>query len=194
LSPRLLPILDFLIKQGADIRRFGGVALGNALDHNNLPAVKLLLISGVDINSWIPDHGTPICIAAANCSVQTVEYLVNAGAEVNAGNHRKTGRTALLAALEGKKWTTAKFLLQRGADAQINNSSGKTLLEASLSSGRWNDIPVTRRGRNVRNFAQQGSSDQWSTQTTSMQRLELCSDIIDSERRKEEDDSVSFGC
>ena len=133
LSPGLLPILDFLIKQGANIRRFGGVALGKALVNNNLPAVKLLLISGVDINSWIPDHGTPICIAAANCDVQTVEYLVNAGAEVNAGNHRKTGCTALLTALEHKKWTTAKFLLRRGADAQIN-SSGKTLLEASLGS------------------------------------------------------------
>jgi ankyrin repeat protein len=133
LSPDLLPILDFLIKQGADIRRFGGVALRKALDKNNLPAVKLLLISGVDINSWIPGHGTPICIAAAKCGVRTVEYLVKAGAEVNAGNHRKTGRTALLKALEFQKWTTAKFLLQHGADAQIN-TSGRTLLEASLGS------------------------------------------------------------
>jgi ankyrin repeat protein len=129
----LLPILDFLIEQGADIRRFGSVALGKALASNNLPAVKLLLISGVNINSLIPGHGTPICIAAANCGVQTVEYLVNAGAEVNAGNHCKTGRTALLEALERQNWTTAKFLLQHGADAQIN-SSGKTLLEASLGS------------------------------------------------------------
>jgi ankyrin repeat protein len=137
-SPRLLPILDFLIKQGADIRRFGSVALGKALDNDNLSAVKLLLISGVDINSWIPDHGAPICIAAAKCDVRTVEYLVNAGAEVNAGNHRKTGRTALLRALECQEWTTAKFLLQHGADAQIN-SSGKTLLEASLGSYGWSD-------------------------------------------------------
>jgi ankyrin repeat protein len=137
LSPGSLPILDFLIKQGADIRRFGGVALGIALANNNLPAAKLLLISGVDINSWIPDYGTPICIAAAGCNVQTVEYLVNAGAEVDAGNHRKTSHTALLMALACKNWTTAKFLLQRGADARIN-SSGKTLLEASLES--WTNI------------------------------------------------------
>jgi ankyrin repeat protein len=85
--------------------------------------------SGVDINSWIPENGTPLGLAAEHGNLETIKYLINAGANVNATNYLKSSWAAFHAASKHGKWAAAKFLLEYGADFRIN-SHGTALFEA----------------------------------------------------------------
>jgi ankyrin repeat protein len=56
---------------------------------NNLKRVKELLDAGVDVNLVDFDNGsTPLHYACSNGGKQTIEFLVDRGATVNAQNER----------------------------------------------------------------------------------------------------------
>ena len=87
-----------------------------AVMENNVSLVKLLLGStDLQINQTGEDGFYPLHLAAATGSLECVEYLVKAGAEVNVSQE---GISPLdLAVLEGE-FDCAKFLIQRGANIQ----------------------------------------------------------------------------
>ncbi|OXV06344.1 hypothetical protein Egran_05889 [Elaphomyces granulatus] len=130
-SPDQFPILNFLINQGADIHRFGTSAIQQAVHNDNLCAAKLLLASGVDINSFTPKKGTVLAEAARYGSLKTVKFLLSQGAEVNPVNNSCVRDTPLYAALVQGNWAVAKYFLE--CDTNIKDDSPKlTLLEACL--------------------------------------------------------------
>ncbi|KAN0076482.1 Ankyrin repeat-containing domain protein [Elaphomyces granulatus] len=130
-SPNKFPILNFLINQGADIQRFGTSAIQEAVHNDNICAAKLLLASGVDINSFTPKKGTVLAEAARYGGLKTVKFLLSKGAEVNPVNHSCVRDTPLYAALVQGNWVIAKLLLEYGANIK-DDSPKHTLLEACL--------------------------------------------------------------
>lgn len=77
---------------------------------------------GVNVTDEVGN--TPLIFAAKIGDKQTVDMLINQGADVNHQNH--IGATALmLAAKYGNKYTV-KTLLEHGADPSIQNDSGYT--------------------------------------------------------------------
>jgi ankyrin repeat protein len=129
--------LNFLVEQGADIELFGANALVKAILHKNSPAIKLLLRSGVDVNEPGKNGCSPLQRAAKYGDLKTVEFLVRAGANVNAPPSQTEGYTALHFAVEAGNVNLVRFLIQAGAhvNTQPYPSLGKTLLEACAEGG-----------------------------------------------------------
>lgn len=139
--PWRFPILNFLINHGVDIHQFGASAIQAAFEFgNNLCAVKLLLASGIDINSSTP-QGTVLAKAARSTDLKYVKYLVGQGAEVNPINHSYLCDTPLYAALSYGNWAAAKFLLECGADIKADSPKG-TLLEVCSTVPTWKILDI----------------------------------------------------
>ncbi len=96
-----------------------------ALAENKLKALDWLLTHKVQLNN--PEHPA-IIMAASNCKVKTVQLLLDAGAEVNIRD--RVGKTALHAALYGKKYDTIPLLLANGYHKE---KDGKALRQAVSS-------------------------------------------------------------
>lgn len=167
----LLEFADVLISHGADVNRSTGKGKGNmtplnvAAELNNLPAAKLLIKRGADVEGG---GSSPLTSAGANGDyVEMAQLLVENGAGVNtrstAGGyplHRAAGRgnikvtKYLLAhganpnAADGKGFTalysaagsdcgvsTAAALLSKGADPNVKNVYGQTALHQAASQG-----------------------------------------------------------
>ncbi|KIH91135.1 hypothetical protein SPBR_01276 [Sporothrix brasiliensis 5110] len=100
----------------------------------NEDMVRLLVDSGARLDA---DNGVSLCYAAKKGSLQAVEILLQAGADVNArpwGPHR---RTALQEAVIYGNFDIAATLLDRGADvdAPLSTELGGTLLQRAAASG-----------------------------------------------------------
>ncbi|RAJ80344.1 ankyrin repeat protein [Chitinophaga dinghuensis] len=93
-----------------------------ALAENKLKVLEWLLAHQVQLNH--PEHPA-IVIAASNCKSKTVQLLLDAGADVNIRD--RVGKTALHAALYGKKYDTIPLLLANGYNKA---KDGKALRQA----------------------------------------------------------------
>jgi len=126
--------------------------ISNAAFNGDIETIKLLLAEGVDIEDKTNRLGsTPLMIAAqqsnGSSSIETVRFLLEAGANVNATNNY--GETALTLTVDSTITTSSKetvrLLLEYGADVNQPNNNGATpLIFASRYSNDETSIEKIR--------------------------------------------------
>jgi len=134
-------VTKFLLEQGADpnIRGlFGFTPLLGALGgHADLSTKKevvgILLQHQADPNLANFDGHVPL-MAAASMPLEMCKLLVEAGADVNAQDHR-SGETALQLAAYYNRIENVRYLLEKGADAQLADLDGYTPLSLAEKWG-----------------------------------------------------------
>ncbi|KAK6957450.1 hypothetical protein Daesc_000235 [Daldinia eschscholtzii] len=103
-----------------------------------LAVVKRLVEAGADVNAKNRDDGdTALAVAAERGLVSTVEYLLDAGADLHARGSK--GMTPLIRACmcggqERYQHATVKLLLQRGASTTDVDNEGRNAMEIVCSS------------------------------------------------------------
>ena len=121
-----------------------------AARYGNVPAVRALLESGVDVNKkTLTGHTyrdsenvyytTALHVAAKNGHVATVKLLIENGADLNTRQESSfghTGTTPLGVAAERGNSLCAIELIKAGADVNLASSSGATPLMIAASKGR----------------------------------------------------------
>ena len=93
-------------------------------------AVRLLVTSGADLENW-PGYYSPLAYAAYRGNERVVRYLIDRGANLNAGagNGGAYSNTPLMmAAIQGHE-SIVRMLLRAGADADIRRFGGHTAAE-----------------------------------------------------------------
>lgn len=127
----------------------GGVGLGQAalppewrfykaLEAGDLDFVKQAM-SRWDIspnwrfNGSFYHNVTPLMVAAKRGHVQVVQFLLDAGAEINAQDD--LGMTALMYATQAGQIPVVQALLKRGADIKVKNRQGETALDLAEKLG-----------------------------------------------------------
>jgi ankyrin repeat protein len=158
-------IVRMLLDGGADVnaqeKYKGQTALMWAAIERHAPVVKLLLERGADWKargfyretrpprlsaassiSPIPRGGfSALHFAAREGDVETVRLMLDAGVDINYGDVDNT--SALVVAIMNKQFTLAKFLIERGADPNTVDASGRTPLYASVDirNEDWSTLP-----------------------------------------------------
>ncbi|KAL8978982.1 MAG: hypothetical protein Q9205_005576, partial [Flavoplaca limonia] len=106
-------------------------ALDLALDEFHLDVVHLLLDQNAEVDAMIGSKGQQaIHRAAEGGFVDTIQRLVQSGADVNAQNKHK--HTPLFYAVFQGHYAAAEFLLHHGADPNARDEDGKTPLHAAF--------------------------------------------------------------
>lgn len=100
-----------LIGRGAAINRPGWTPLHYAASGGDVPAVKLLLERGAEIDARAPNGNTPLMMAAAFGLIDVADFLLGQGADAAAVN--KAGRTAADLALAADRDGLAQRLRAR---------------------------------------------------------------------------------
>ena len=122
------PDLDtarLILKSGADVNlgsRCLGTALLRAADCNHVDVVRLLLEFGAEVDRRDGSGRTPLiaaCREGEEGHDEVVRVLLDAGADVDA--NEETGKRALYYACAAGHTSTAKLLLDRGADASARH-------------------------------------------------------------------------
>ena len=118
----------------------GWTPLHLAAHYGNLPAVKLLVEYGADVEAVSQNAigNTPISAAAWGNRFEVVEYLVGVGANVDAPN--AWGSTALHRAIDAGNLEMAGLLVTLGADVDKVNGDGKSAVEMAKAKG-WSGWP-----------------------------------------------------
>jgi len=100
-----------------------------------------LIEKGADPNAQDQDSGdTPLHYAVSHQLFKKVRALLEAGANVNARNHRE--ETALMCAAEENHKRTIKILLEAGALINATNQYGKTALMRAVENDRRKNLIV----------------------------------------------------
>ena len=107
--------------------------LVSAAAEQDLPAVRVLVDQGVDVNTARADGATALLWAAHWDDLDTAEVLLRAGASVNAVDGH--GVTALDRAAENTSIAMVQTLLNAGADPNIALTSGLTPLMTAARTG-----------------------------------------------------------
>jgi uncharacterized protein len=152
-------VVSLLLEAGADpnvTATRGQTALMWAVAQQQAPVVKVLIENGADIHArsdvwkqlwqtdsgevvhptlhtWI-DHGgnTPLLFATIVGDLETAKLLVEAGAEVN--DVAAGGYTAIVYAAHSGNTDLLRFLLENGADPDVD-TAGYTALHAAMLRG-----------------------------------------------------------
>ena len=113
-----------------------------AARHGNVPAVRALLESGVDVNKTltnsafdtIPRRTSALYLAAEYGHVAIVKLLIEKGADLN--ERHITGKTPLSIAADKSNSLCVMELLKAGADADLVSYFGNTPLVMAAREGR----------------------------------------------------------
>ncbi|GMH36736.1 hypothetical protein BSKO_04609 [Bryopsis sp. KO-2023] len=102
----------------------------NALDwggyYGHTEVLQVLIDQGMDIDES-SGGATPLHSAAEGGHVNTVQFFLDNGAEIDA-QHSETGATPLVFAGEEGKLAVVEELISRGADVNAKTNKGKTVL------------------------------------------------------------------
>jgi ankyrin repeat protein len=107
------------------------VALQHAAYGGNKEVMKLFLERGADVNAECGKWGSALLASVATGNLSAIELLVEFGASVNSPSER--GRR-LLARLNEQSTQCLKFLLDSGADIDMQGSDDGTALTYTLKS------------------------------------------------------------
>ena len=119
-----------LLEKGADVasrNKYGVTALHLAVGKGQAEVTRTLLAHGADANEKSGQlEEPPVISAAVSGSIETVEALLEAGANLNEAD--TFGGTALIQAARNGRSEMVLFLLNKGADGEIRNKAGKKAL------------------------------------------------------------------
>jgi ankyrin repeat protein len=139
-TPEYTAIVKLLIARGADVHANKDAAIFGAARSAEPEVVRLLLSKGAPVNARSKDlySNTVLMEATKGGSVQTVEMLLAAGADVKATN--ENGETALMLAVTldhrynpQQRLPMIDLLLKKGADINAADKSGRTSLLHSVT-------------------------------------------------------------
>lgn len=123
-------IVDYLLDHGAkmSIRDLGHILFDSA-SKNQINMFKICLNSASinDINHHDIDQLTPLIIASQKGHFEMVKALVEAGADVNAGD--VAGETAIYHAMVNQKYDIVEYLLRHNADPAVIGMYGTSFLD-----------------------------------------------------------------
>jgi ankyrin repeat protein len=103
-----------------------------AADTGQLPILRILANAGADLNAPAFNHGEPIRAAAINGDVNTVEFLLDHDANIEADYHSST---PLLLAVENNHHKLAENLLRRGANIYEFDVYGRSSIHLAADQG-----------------------------------------------------------
>jgi ankyrin repeat protein len=137
----------------------GATPLMRAAKSGDIAIVKLLLAGGANASMTLPNHTTPLMLAAGlgwrdgspaapsydqgepEEAVETIKALMAAGVDINAAND--AGDTALHVAVTGRgSDVIVKGLLALGANPKAANKRGQTPLDAANASRKDSVAPL----------------------------------------------------
>ena len=136
--------LERLLSQGLDpaaLHNDQWSPLHMAAWHGRLPAARLLLAHGVDVDiaqGGKGDGTTPLMNAAAGDRLEMVRFLIGKGADVNAAN-RTYRNTPLQRAAERASPEVARVLVEAGAEVNAGNVYNFTALHRAA---KYNDAAM----------------------------------------------------
>lgn len=129
-----------LLKYKADINQAsnrGNTPLSTAAAHpRGAESVKLLINEGAHIDTRNRKGNSPLGMAVFSGHHQSVVALVEAGAEVNDRFGRGNANTLLTTAAERQEYQTVEYLLQRGANPNVQHQFLGSALNTALLSGK----------------------------------------------------------
>ena len=127
-------VLQAIVESGVDVNitnKNGVTALMKAFRRGNIDAISVLLHAGADRNSVDGNGNTLFHYAVdGNCSKETLQAIVESGIDVNATN--KNGVTPLMKASRRGNIDAISVLLHAGADPNIIDGNGNTLLHYAV--------------------------------------------------------------
>ncbi len=134
-----IKILNALLDAGADINAtnlYGWTALMYAAFKGDTEIVNFLSTAGANINAlYVYNNNTALIFAASEGHIETVHALLAApGVNVNIANNN--GWTAIMCAARSGYVETVKALIDKGADVDVSNSYGLTVL-MSAAMPEW---------------------------------------------------------
>ena len=112
-------------------------------------AVELVLNDGLDINTPALCNRTPLLWASLSSSGESIETLIDLGANVNA--QRTDDKAApLTLSSDWNNFMAVYLLLNHGADANIANANGDSALHCAVSNGFFDITKLLfKKGSNV---------------------------------------------
>jgi|GEM_PF-3498955 len=129
-------IVDLLIRHKADVdvlNAQGQASLCLASSYGNPESIKLLLTGGAKMGSRDAEGNTPLHMAVLYRRSENLEEILEGNPEIHAVN--KEGYTALhLAVRRPANEQAIGHLLQKGADVNITDSTGRNALLISVDS------------------------------------------------------------
>jgi len=109
-----------------------------AADSGDLETLRSLKESGVDMNAVDYDGRTPLHLASANGDLLAVELLLSWGVSVQEVD--RFGCIALVGAIKGKHWETAKLLINAGSQIKIPPAKLAPVLCNYAAEGKVQEI------------------------------------------------------
>ncbi|KAG5852692.1 hypothetical protein ANANG_G00065280 [Anguilla anguilla] len=108
--------------------------------------VEILSANGVDIDLEILQQGTPLYVACVSQRADSVEHLLQLGADVHSG---KAQESPLHAAAQRPSVRVVELLLEYGANVQSKNSEGRKPVELAAPSSPVETALQLREGPSV---------------------------------------------
>ncbi len=123
-------IASFLADKTVAINVFEAAATGKI---NNI--IRLLARNPQLVNTWSEDEFQPLGLACFFGHLDSAEYLVKAGAPVNAQSRNGLKAVPIQSAAAGGHRKIVKMLLEHNADPNIREQGGYTPLHAAAQNG-----------------------------------------------------------
>ena len=123
-------IASFLADKTVAINIFEAAATGKI---NNI--IRLLARNPQLVNAWSEDGFQPLGLACFFGHLDSAEYLVKAGAPVNAQSRNGLKAAPIQSAAAGGHRKIVKMLLEHNADPNIREQGGYTPLHAAAQNG-----------------------------------------------------------
>jgi ankyrin repeat protein len=137
-------IIRLLLDQGLDPHRAnkaGNTGLDNAITCDGGTKARMLITSGANVNAFTTTGGsvkngpidsfevTPLMDAATCGETSTVTALIQAGANLNAVDHRHMTALMMAAAIDRANPETVRALIAAGADVNVKDRNAETALD-----------------------------------------------------------------
>lgn len=137
----LLKMVEILLAKGAEVQarnQNGDTALMAATNSPEL--TRILLRNHADVNAQNLMGETALSRASGyNANIKTVQLLLGAGANVNSRD--QSGRTPLVNAALANKADVVNLLLKHGAQANVKDAKGNSLMTLLSPVGTTNATP-----------------------------------------------------
>lgn len=151
-NPKLIPtIIDLLLEHGADVNSRSNAGMtafyhANSCERLGSAVLVQLLNAGADINGK-DKQGKQAIHYSAGWGLEDVTFLVENGSDLNVAG-LDDGETPLIVAVKNWRLDVVKYLLDKGAETNIRDATGRTALNYALeNNGDYDDDDI----RNILN-------------------------------------------